>query len=71
VLLFGDYEWNRRISSPSDNRFEMVFKERERVEGREFWKKDRLELPAGLALCRVRNWEEVVEWVKNVLCTPK
>jgi hypothetical protein len=70
VLLFGDYEWNKRISSPTDNRDEMAFKEREKIEGGEFWKKEKLEVPGGAPLCRVRNWEEVVEWVRtHVLCT--
>lgn len=65
VLLFGDYEWNKRISSPSDNRDEMTFKERERIEGREFWKNEKLEVPEGAPLYRVKDWGEVVRWVEN------
>jgi hypothetical protein len=65
VLLFGDYEWNKRISSPSDNRDEMSFKEREKMEGKDFWKDEKFEVPEGAPLYRVKDWREVVLWVKN------
>jgi hypothetical protein len=65
VLLFGDYEWNKRISSPSDNRDGMSFKEREKLEGKDFWKDEKLEVPEGVPLYRVKDWREVVLWVKN------
>jgi hypothetical protein len=65
VLLFGDYEWNKRTSSPADNRDEMSFKERERLEGKDFWKGEKLEVPEGAPLYRVNDWEEVVQWVKD------
>ncbi|KAJ7802795.1 hypothetical protein B0H14DRAFT_2891179 [Mycena olivaceomarginata] len=43
VLLFGDYEWNKRISGPGDGR------------GRdEFWKEDMLVIPDGVPLERVK-----------------
>lgn len=65
VLLFGNYEWNKRISRPSDNRDEMSFKEREKVEGKYFWKNEKLEVPEGALLYKVKDWGEVVQWVKD------
>lgn len=39
VLLFGDYEWNKRISGPDDVNDERTFDQRLASEnGREFWK---------------------------------
>jgi len=67
VLLFGDYEWNKRTSSLGDNRDEMCFKEREKLEGGEFWKEEKLEIPDGAPLHRVKDWKGVVEWVKGEL----
>ncbi|KAL1738533.1 hypothetical protein HDZ31DRAFT_86155 [Schizophyllum fasciatum] len=67
VLLFGEYEWNKRISSGEDAKAEMVFEERlKRENGREFWKDEHLEdiIPSGAPLTRVRNWDEVVAWVR-------
>ncbi|KAJ8457468.1 hypothetical protein ONZ45_g18301 [Pleurotus djamor] len=46
VLLFGDYQWNKRTSGPSDYRDEMSFDIRLKAEGgREFWKEEALEIP--------------------------
>ncbi|KAF5384739.1 hypothetical protein D9757_006237 [Collybiopsis confluens] len=68
VLLFGQYEWNKRISSHADSVESMVFENRLQIEGgREFWKEERFEdhIPDGAQIRRVKDWEEVVEWVKT------
>ena len=65
VLLFGDYEWNKRQSFPSDYRNEMTFAYRLQKEGEEFWKKDddKVVYPEGAPLRRVKDWGEVVRWI--------
>ncbi|KIY47070.1 hypothetical protein FISHEDRAFT_46044 [Fistulina hepatica ATCC 64428] len=67
VLLFGDYEWNRRVSFPGDNSESMTFEKRFEASGRkEFWKEETLEahLPEDALLTRVGKWDDVVQWVK-------
>ncbi|KAJ7655230.1 hypothetical protein DFH06DRAFT_1201980 [Mycena polygramma] len=49
VLLFGDYEWNTRISGSGDATAEI-----------EFWKEDTITIPEGIPLERVKDWSEVV-----------
>ncbi|KAJ3853304.1 hypothetical protein EV368DRAFT_81697 [Lentinula lateritia] len=69
VLLFGHYEWNKRLSLHSDAVDAMAFDTRLKIEGgREFWKYERFEdhIPEGAPLHRVRDWEEVVRFVKSV-----
>jgi hypothetical protein len=64
VLLFGDWEWNKRISSPADHRDDMAFAVRlEREKGRDFWKDEIVEIPDGAPLWRVKDWGEVVSWI--------
>jgi hypothetical protein len=66
VLLFGDYSWNKRMSGPSDARDEMSFDRRLEAEGgREFWKDERIEVPAETPMYRVKDWAEVVRWVQK------
>ncbi|KAJ3882386.1 hypothetical protein F5051DRAFT_394724 [Lentinula edodes] len=68
VLLFGHYEWNKRLSLHSDAVDAMAFDTRLQKEGgREFWKYERFEdhIPEGAPLHRVRDWEEVVQFVKS------
>ncbi|XP_006454613.1 hypothetical protein AGABI2DRAFT_182583 [Agaricus bisporus var. bisporus H97] len=60
VLLFGDYEWNRRVSSADDMTFDIRL---EACDGREFWREETVPIPKGAALWRVRDWKEVVQWV--------
>lgn len=33
--------------------------------GKEFWKDERLDVPEGAPLYRVKGWSEVVEWVRK------
>lgn len=64
VLLFGDYQWNKRLSGPSDATDKMSFDQRlEAVGGKEFWKDDVFDVPNGVPLYRVKDWSEVVRWV--------
>lgn len=65
MLLFGDYEWNKRQSFASDYCDEMTFAHRLKKEGDEFWKKDddKVAYPEGAPLRRVKDWGEVVRWV--------
>ncbi|KAJ7225935.1 hypothetical protein GGX14DRAFT_349237 [Mycena pura] len=65
VLLFGDYEWNKRISVAGDGSDEMSFDERLAAGGgREFWKEETLAVPEGAPVERVKDWSEVVRWVR-------
>ncbi|TFK30756.1 hypothetical protein FA15DRAFT_713399 [Coprinopsis marcescibilis] len=66
VLLFGDYEWNQRVSSRDDTQADSTFAVRfEREGGREFWKDEKLEIPAGAPLWRAANWSSAVQFVKE------
>ncbi|KAK0245878.1 hypothetical protein EDD85DRAFT_802419 [Armillaria nabsnona] len=65
VLLFGDYEWNKRISGAGDGSDDMSFDIRLKSHGgKEFWKEETVEVPEGAPLERVKDWSEVVRWVK-------
>ncbi|KAK0456416.1 hypothetical protein EV421DRAFT_1752347 [Armillaria borealis] len=65
VLLFGDYEWNKRISGAGDASDDMSFDIRLKSHGgKEFWKEETVEIPEGAPLERVKDWSEVVRWVK-------
>ena len=67
VLLFGDYEWNKRQSFDTDHRDEMTYSHRLEIEGPEFWKKDELKVvyPKGAPLWRVKDWGEVIGWIEK------
>ena len=61
VLLFGNYEWNKRVNT--DDKW--AFHERLDIEGgREWWKEEDVELTPNDAIWRVYNWIEVIEWVR-------
>lgn len=65
VLLFGDYQWNKRISGSGDAKDEMAFDRRLAAEGgREFWKEETVAIPEGVPLKRAKDWSEVVRWVQ-------
>ncbi|KIY65888.1 hypothetical protein CYLTODRAFT_50057 [Cylindrobasidium torrendii FP15055 ss-10] len=66
VLLFGDYEWNKRICGPSDSAEAMGFDVRLLAEGgKRFWEEDVFEIPEGVPLRRVNDWPGVVQWLKE------
>lgn len=67
VLLFGDYEWNKRQSFPSDNKDDTMYSRRLENEGPEFWKKDdeKVVYPQGAPLWRVKHWGETIRWIEQ------
>ncbi|KAJ7283358.1 hypothetical protein C8J57DRAFT_1292269 [Mycena rebaudengoi] len=66
VLLFGDYEWNKRISGAGDGADEMCFDRRlAAAGGKEFWKDETLIVPDGVPLFRVKDWSETVRWIRT------
>ena len=66
ILLFGDNQWNQRLAKYSDIKEEISFAERlKREGGREFWKEEGVTFPEGAPLARVKDWNEVVEWIKH------
>lgn len=66
TLLFGDNEWNKRESKYSDINAELSFAQKlEKEGGREFWKEEKVVVPEGAPLTRVKDWTEVVAWVEE------
>jgi len=62
VLLFGDYEWNKRIDAGDL----WSFDEKLALEGgKEWWKDDNTSLSSEDSIWRVRNWEEVLQWLEG------
>ncbi|KAG6891066.1 hypothetical protein C0995_014155 [Termitomyces sp. Mi166 len=65
VLLFGNYEWNKRLSGPQDAKDEMTFDQRLEAEGgKEFWKDEGIIIPEGAPLTRTKDWSEVLANVR-------
>lgn len=72
VLLFGDYEWNKRLSGHNDATDEMTFTKRyEGCGRRQFWEEENVRIispPKGnKPIWRVKDWEEVVSWVERAI----
>ena len=70
VLLFGNYSWNTRLGRYGDITKETSFEDKlKREGGREFWKDDSValekEIPPGAPLTRVKDWNEVLDWVEK------
>ena len=66
VLLFGNNEWNRRLSKFGSMQDELSFAEKlEKEGGRQYWKEETLTLPEGAPLMRVKDWQAVVSWVEQ------
>ena len=64
VLLFGDYQWNKRESRLDHPQDHLGYKERLEFEhGREWWKDESVELPS--IVTRMKDWKEVVTWVEK------
>lgn len=67
VLLFGEYEWNKRLSSATDTREEMSYELRlAACGGQKFWESERFETPAGAPLWRVKDWADAVGFVQSM-----
>ncbi|KLO20042.1 hypothetical protein SCHPADRAFT_898105 [Schizopora paradoxa] len=68
VLLFGDYQWNKReskVDSPEDH---LGYDDRLKAEGgHEWWKEDLVDGKLPRSVNRVKNWKEVVSWAKENL----
>lgn len=63
ALLFGDYEWNKRVNSAE----QWAFEEKNNAEGRQgWWKDDDTVLRDDDRIQRVRDWDEVINCVKNL-----
>lgn len=66
VLLFGDYSWNRRISSLDNPEDHFSFEDRLKHEGGvEWWKHERADDSFPSNIKRMRDWKEVVQYVKT------
>lgn len=64
VLLFGEYDWNKRLSKTDEPKDWMSFDERLFYEnGREWWKDEEYGLPE--RIFRVKDWQDVIEWIKT------
>lgn len=67
VLLFGDYNWNRRFSKLANPEDHFGFEERLKHEnGEEWWKKENVdkELPENVK--RMKDWKEVVAYIESL-----
>jgi len=66
ALLFGDFAWNQRESHYDDIKTELSFDQRmEKEGGHEWWKDEKVVIPEGVPLIRVKDWEAVVQWVEQ------
>ena len=66
VLLFGDYEWNKRVCGPDDAHDDKSFDiQLKAYDGKEFWKEETLFIPEGAQLWRVKDWSEVIRWIQQ------
>jgi len=62
ILLFGDYEWNKRLDAGDP----WTFNEKLALEGgKEWWKEDTISLRSEDSIWRVRSWDEVLQWLKG------
>ncbi|KAJ7071451.1 hypothetical protein C8F01DRAFT_1110575 [Mycena amicta] len=65
VLLFGDYQWNKRISIAGEGTDEMSFDIRLAAGGgKKFWEEETLHIPEGAPVERVKDWSETVRWIR-------
>ena len=67
VLLFGNYSWNKRISSIDKPEDHLGYKQRLEYEhGEEWWKKEDVDkiLPANVK--RAKDWKEVVAYIETL-----
>ncbi len=68
VLLFGDYQWNKReskVDAPEDH---LGYEDRLKAEGgQEWWLEDNVDGNQPSNVTRARGWQEVVSWAKENL----
>jgi len=66
VLLFGEYEWNKRVCSLDDVHDDMSFDIRLKAcGGKEFWKEEMISIPEDAQLWRMKDWSEVIRWIQQ------
>jgi len=70
-VLFGDYEWNKRVSGSTDALDVLSYDERARAEaGVGWWERDTIqELPQSITRCN--DWEETVRIVNEIIAQSK
>jgi hypothetical protein len=62
ILLFGEYEWNKRVDAGDP----WTFDEKLALEGgKEWWKEDTISVRSEDGIWRVRNWEDILQWLKG------
>ncbi len=62
VLLFGDYEWNKRVAAGGP----WSFDDKLALEGgKHWWKDDTIDLRSEDRIWRVQNWGEVLKWLRE------
>jgi len=62
VLLFGAYEWNKRVDAGDP----WGFDDKLALEGgKQWWKHDTISLRSDDRIWRVRGWEDVLQWLKG------
>jgi hypothetical protein len=62
VLLFGDYEWNKRVDASGP----WTFDDKLALEGgKEWWKDDTIGLHSEDKIWRVQSWGQVLDWLKE------
>ncbi|KAI9509644.1 hypothetical protein F5148DRAFT_723511 [Russula earlei] len=62
VLLFGDYEWNKRVDAGDL----WTFDDKSTLEGgNEWWEADTTSLRNEDTIWRVRNWAQVLQWLEG------
>lgn len=67
ALLFGDYDWGKRLSLVEKSQDLLGFEERNEYEinqgaGIEWWTKDNLAVPSE-GIWKVKDWQKVSEWM--------
>ncbi len=62
ILLFGDYEWNKRVAAGGP----WSFDDKLALEGgKHRWKDDTIDLRSEDRIWRVQNWGEVLKWLRE------
>jgi len=70
ILLFGNYEWNKRHSKfdQIEGREQLSFEERCKLDGDRFWEKEIVhDVSLPQLVTRVPSWPDVIEKVKSIL----
>lgn len=63
VLLFGDYQWNRRLSPVATEVDKLSFAARRASDPSNWWERENIVLPEGVS--RVRDWADAILWIRS------